>query len=86
MKVFKDGIYRCYSPALKDFLTKKGITEIEEKMVLWYKEDRIKYMQKHNLFCQPEKVNDLARKCWICEGTEELSKCLEEWTKNRPIK
>lgn len=87
MKEFKKNKFECYSPALRQFISERGIDYDNEYETTWEREERIAFMKRTGkIFC-PEDVVSLTRRCWVYENldidtekAELLSSLLTEWT------
>lgn len=84
LKEFRDKIYKCFSPQMKEFLLENDVLPIGEEDKVWHKEERISYLEKHGIPYDVDKICDLERKCWLYEANDYLSELLTMWSNNKP--
>lgn len=85
MREFKKGYYDCYSSVLHEALIECGFGEGEEFSTVWRADQRIKWLEEHNMDYDPQYIQDLERNGWRYEGTSELSRFLTDWSSHRPM-
>lgn len=84
LKEFKNKIYKCFSPQMRDFLLENNVLPIGEEDKVWCREERIKYLESHGIPYDGDKICDLERKCWLYETSDYLSELLTMWSNNKP--